>query len=83
MAGGEGDGGRRAVHNYKQIARDLGRTEYHMENCAKIVKLMEAAGLAKRYRRLTEKPDSVPQWCSTHWLKAADRKGGGKRRRAS
>ena len=35
------------------------------------------------YRRLTEKPDHVPQWCSKHWLKAGERKGGGRRRRAS
>jgi hypothetical protein len=47
------------------------------------VRLMEAAGLAEPYRRLTEKPDRVSQWCSKHWLKAGDRKGGGKRRRAS
>ena len=68
---------------YKEIAKELDLTEYNMENCAKIVKLMEAAGLAEPYRRLTEKPDRVPQWCSKHWLKAGDRKGGGKRRRAS
>lgn len=68
---------------YKRIAKDLGLTEYHMQNCAEIVKLMEAAGLAEQYRRLTERPDHVPQWCSKHWLKAGDRKGGGNRRRAS
>ena len=34
-----------------------------------------AAGLAKPYHRLTEKPDHVPQWYSKHWLKAGDRKG--------
>jgi hypothetical protein len=68
---------------YKQIAKDLGLTEYHMENCAKIVKLMQAAGLSEPYSRLREKPDHVPQWCSKHWLKAGDRKGGGRRRRAS
>jgi hypothetical protein len=68
---------------YKQIAKDLDLTEYHMENCARITRLMEAAGLPEPYRRLTEKPDSVPQWCSKHWLKAGERKGGGKRRRAS
>jgi hypothetical protein len=67
----------------KEIAQELDLTEYHMENCAAIVRLMEAAGLAEPYRRLTEKPDHVPQWCSKHWLKAGDRKGGGKRRRAS
>jgi DNA invertase Pin-like site-specific DNA recombinase len=68
---------------YKQIAKDLDLTEYHMENCAKIVKLMEAAGLSEPYSRLTEKPDHVPQWCSKHWLKAGHRKTGGRRRRAS
>ena len=74
---------RLAGKTYKEIAKELDLTEYHMENCAKIVKLMEAAGLAEPYRRLTEKPDHVPQWCSKHWLKAGERKGGGKRRRAS
>ena len=68
---------------YKEIAKELDLTEYNMEKSAKIVKLMEAAGLAEPYRRLTEKPDRVPQWCSKHWLKAGDRKGGSKRRRAS
>lgn len=62
-------------------ARDL--TEYNMENCAAITRLIEAAGLPEPYRRLTEKPDHVPQWCSKHWLKAGERKGGGRRRRAS
>ena len=38
----------------------------------------EAAGLPEPYRRLTEKPDHVPQWCSKHWLQAGERKGGGK-----
>jgi site-specific DNA recombinase len=74
---------RLAGKTYKEIAKELDLTEYHIENCARIVKLMEAAGLAEPYRRLTEKPDHVPQWCSKHWLKAGERKGGGKRRRAS
>jgi hypothetical protein len=74
---------RLAGKTYKEIAKELDLTDYHMENCAKIVKLMEAAGIAEPYRRLTEKPDHVPQWCSKHWLKAGERKGGGKRRRAS
>ncbi len=43
----------------------------------------EAAGLPEPYRRLTEKPDHVPQWCSKHWLQAGERKGGGRSRRAS
>ncbi len=68
---------------YKEIAKECGLSDYHMENCARIVRLMEAAGLPEPYRRLTEKPDHVPQWCSKHWLKAGDRKGGGKRRKAS
>jgi hypothetical protein len=67
----------------KKLDKELDLTEYHMENCAAIVRLMEAAGLAEPYRRLTEKPDHVPQWWSKHWLKAGDRKGGGKCRRAS
>jgi len=54
-----------------------------MENCTKIVRLMEAAGLPEPYSRLTEKPDHVPQGCSKHWLKAGHRKTGGRRRRAS
>ena len=74
---------RLAGKTYKEIAQELDLTEDHMENCAAIVRLMEAAGLAEPYRRLTEKPDHVPQWCSKHWLRAVDRKGGGKRRRAS
>ena len=65
---------------YKQIAKDLDLTEYHMENCARITRLMEEAGLPEPYRRLTEKPDSVPQWCSKHWLKAGERRTGGRRR---
>ena len=72
-----------AGRTYKAIAKELDLTEYHMENCAAIVRLMEAAGLTEPYSRLTEKPDHVPQWCSKHWLKSGDRKGGGKRRRAS
>jgi N-acyl-D-aspartate/D-glutamate deacylase len=68
---------------YKEIAQELDLTEYHMENCAAIVRLMEAAGLTEPYRRLTEKPDHVPQWCSKHWLKAGERKGGGKRRKGA
>ncbi len=70
-------------HTYKDIAEEVGLTKYHMENCARITKLMEEAGLPEPYRRLTEKPDRVPQWCSKHWLKAGERKGSGKRRRAS
>ncbi|MBM4058270.1 MAG: hypothetical protein FJ275_08545 [Planctomycetes bacterium] len=68
---------------YKEIAKELDLTKDHIQNCARITKLMEAAGLPEPYRRLTENPDYVPQWCSKHWLKAGERKGGGKRRRAS
>jgi site-specific DNA recombinase len=75
--------GRLEGKTYKEIAKELDLTEYNMENCAAITRLMEAAGLPEPYRRLTEKPDRVPQWCSKHWLKAGERKGGGKRRRAS
>ncbi|MBU6308878.1 MAG: recombinase family protein [Planctomycetes bacterium] len=75
--------GRLEGKTYKKIAKELNLTEYNMENCAAITRLMEAAGLPEPYRRLTEKPDYVPQWCSKHWLKAGERKGGGKRRRAS
>ena len=74
---------RLAGKTYKEIAKELDLTEYHMENCAAIMRLMEAAGLTEPYHRLTEKPDRVSRWCSKHWLKAGDRKGGGKRRRAS
>ena len=70
-------------HTYKDIAKECGLTKYHMENCARITRLMEDAGLPEPYSRLTEKPDHVPQWCSKHWLKAGERKGGGRRRRAS
>ena len=67
---------------FKAIGEEIGLTRYHMENCAEILRLMEAEGLTEPYRRLTEKPDHVPRWCSKHWLKAGDRKSGGKRRRA-
>jgi DNA invertase Pin-like site-specific DNA recombinase len=67
-------------HTYKQIAEECGLSKYHMENCAKITRLMEAAGLPEPYRRLTDKPHEVPRWCSKHWLKPGDRKGGGRRR---
>jgi hypothetical protein len=65
---------------YKEIAKECGLTKFHMENCARITRLMEEAGLPEPYSRLTEKPDHVPQWCSQHWLKAGHRKTGGKRR---
>jgi DNA invertase Pin-like site-specific DNA recombinase len=68
---------------YKEIAKEVGLGKDNMENCARITRLMEEAGLPEPYSRLTEKPDHVPRWCSKHWLKAGDRKGGGKRRRAS
>ena len=68
---------------YKEIAKECGLTKFHMENCARITRLMEDAGLPEPYRRLTEKPDHVPQWCSKHWLKAGNRKAGGRRRKAS
>ena len=74
---------RLAGKTYREIAKELDLTEYHMENCAAILRLMEVAGLTEPYRRLTEKPDRVSQWCSKHWLRSGDRKGGGKRRRAS
>lgn len=68
---------------YKETAKKLDLTEYNMENCAAITRLLEAAGLPEPYRRLTEKPDRVPQWCSKRWLQAGERKGGGRSRRAS
>ena len=45
---------------YKETAKELDLTEYSMENCAAITRLMDAAGLPEPYRRLTEKPDYVP-----------------------
>jgi len=74
---------RLAGKTYKEIAKDLDLTKDYMRNCARIARLMEEAGIPEPYHRLTEKPDRVSQWCSKHWLKAGDRKGGGKRRRAS
>ena len=74
---------RLAGKTYKEIAKELDMTKDHMRNCARIGRLMEDAGIPEPYHRLTEKPDRVSQWCSKHWLKAGDRKGGGKRRRAS
>ena len=67
-------------HTYKQIAEECGLSKYHMENCARITRLMEAAGLPEPYRRLTDKRDEVPRWCRKHWLKPGDHKGGGRRR---
>jgi hypothetical protein len=74
---------RLAGKTYKEIAKELDMTKDHMRNCARIARLMEDARIPEPYHRLTEKPDRVSQWCSKHWLKAGDRKGGGKRRRAS
>ena len=34
-------------------------------------------------QQLLDGPIRLPQWCSKHWLKASERKGGGRRRRAS
>jgi len=68
---------------YKEIAAEVGLSKYHMENCARITRLMEEAGVTEPYRRLTERPESVPRWCSRHWLKAEARRTGGRRRRAS
>jgi hypothetical protein len=45
----------------KKLDKELDFTEYDMENCAAIVRPMEAEGLAEPYRRLTEKPGHVPQ----------------------
>lgn len=36
---------------YKEIAKELDLTKYHMENCARITRLMEEAGLPEPYRR--------------------------------
>jgi hypothetical protein len=67
----------------KEIAKELNMTEYHMENAARIVKLMEEQGLTDPYTRLTEKPEKVSRWCSRHWLKAGERKSGGRRRKGA
>ena len=67
----------------KEIAKELNMTEYHMENAARIVKLMEEQGLTDPYTRLTDKPDKVSRWCSRHWLKAGERKSGGRRRKGA
>jgi hypothetical protein len=74
---------RRQGKMFKAIAAELGMTDYHMENAARIVKLMEEQGLADPYIRLTDKPDKVSKWCSRHWLKAGGRKGGGRRRKGA
>ncbi len=68
---------------YKDIAAEVGLSKYHMENCARITRLMDEAGVPEPYRRLTERPESVPRWCSKHWLKAEARRTTGRRRRAS
>ena len=46
---------------YKETAKELDLTECNMETCVAITRLMDAAGLPEPYRRLTEKPDHVPQ----------------------
>jgi len=74
---------RRQGKTLKVIAKELGMTEYHMDNAARIVKLMEKQGLTDPYIRLTDKPDQVSKWSSRHWLKAGDRKKGGRRRKGA
>jgi hypothetical protein len=74
---------RRQGKTFKAIAAELGMTDYHMENAARIVKLMEEQGLTDPYTRLTEKPEKVSRWCSRHWLKAGERKSGGRRRKGA
>ena len=53
------------------------------ESDARIVKLMEEQGLTDPFIRLTDKPDKVSRWCSRHWLKAGERKSGGRRRKGA
>lgn len=72
---------RRQGKTLKVIAKELGMTDYHMENAARIVNLMEEQELPDPYTRLTEKPEKVSRWCSRHWLKAGERKSGGRRRK--
>jgi hypothetical protein len=67
----------------KQIAEELDLTKDNIQNFARVTKLPEEAGLPEPCHRPTEKPDHVPQWCSKHWLKSGDHKGGGRRRKAS
>ena len=68
---------------FKTIAAELGMTKFHMENAAKIVKLMEEQGLNDPNIRLTDTPDNVSRWWSRHWLQAGKRKSGGKRRKGA
>jgi hypothetical protein len=74
---------RRQGKTQKATAKELGMSEYNMDNAARIVKLMEEQGLTDPYIRLTDKPDKVSKWCSRHWLKAGGRKGGGRRRKGA
>jgi DNA invertase Pin-like site-specific DNA recombinase len=74
---------RRQGKTFKAIAAELGMTDYHMENAARIVKLMAEQELTDPYIRLTDKPDNVSRWCSRHWLKAGERKSGGRRRKGA
>ena len=74
---------RRQGKTLKVIAKELGMTDYHMENAARIVNLMEEQELPDPYIRLTEKPEKVSRWCSRHWLKAGERKSGGRRRKGA
>ena len=44
---------------------------------------MEEQGLTDPYARLTAEPAKVSRWCSRHWLKAGERKSGGRRRKGA
>jgi site-specific DNA recombinase len=67
----------------KATAKELGMSEYNMDNAARIVKLMEEQGLTDPYIRLTDKPDKVSKWCSRHWRKTGQSKRGGRRRKGA
>ncbi len=73
--GGHGGGRAAGCRARGHASKELDLTKDHIQNCARITKLMEEAGLPEPYHRLTEKPGHVPQWCSKHWLKAGDLKG--------
>ena len=68
---------------HQKAGRPSRTSQGRSSRCAMRVNRDQAVGVTEPYHRLTEKPYHVPQWCSKHWLKAGERKGGGKRRRAS
>jgi len=69
------------VRSRRQELLDQAGRKAPLPTAAKLLEHLEA--VKGQLLGLTEKPDHVPQWCSKHWLKAGNRKTGGRRRKAS